>query len=117
MQHVQELRQRLFVWALSALAGGAVGYMISDTIQHLLIKPLNQPLFYTSPTGGFDFLLRICIFFGILTSIPVFTYHLLKFIEPTLAKKTRFLIIKLLLSSVVLAAIGVSFAYFISLPA
>ncbi len=117
MAHVQELRQRLFIWALSALVGGAVGYFLSDKIQTMLIEPLNQPLFYTSPTGGFDFLIRICIFFGILTSVPVFVYHLLKFIEPTLAKKTRFLIVKLLLASVVLAGIGITFAYLVSLPA
>jgi sec-independent protein translocase protein TatC len=74
-------------------------------------------LFYTNPTGGFDFLIRLCLFFGMFLSVPVFTYHLLRFIEPTLARKTKYLIVKLLLSSLGLALIGAGFAYFISMPA
>lgn len=117
IRHIQELRRRLFWSVVCLCAGAGIGYFLNEKIFNILIKPLNQPLFYTSPTGGFDFLLKICIFFGVIVSVPVFTYNILKFLEPTLPSHNRWLLVKFLASSCVLAVFGVGFAYFISLPA
>jgi sec-independent protein translocase protein TatC len=81
------------------------------------LRPLNQPIFYTTPTGGFDFILKICFFFGFLVSIPVFIYHLLRFIAPALSRSIRRAIVLVLFASLVLMIIGINFAYYISLPA
>lgn len=117
LEHVEELRTRLTWSALVLVLGGVIGYAIHQTIFKLLVKPLNKPLYYTSPAGGLDFLIKICIFFGFICALPVLVYHLLKFLEPALPAHARRGMIRILVSSVCLALFGVCFAYFISLPA
>lgn len=117
IEHVQELRLRLLVPALFLLIGGVVGYLLREPVQALLMKPLSQPLFYTSPAGGFEFVFKVSLFVGVLAAVPVLTYNLLKFLEPAMPSHVNYLIIKVLVASVSLAGLGAGFAYFVSLPA
>ncbi len=115
--HLQELRTRLLWITLSVTAGTMIGYLIRDQLLAFLIRPLNQPLFYTSPAGGLDFVIKVCFCFGLLLSLPITMYQLFLFIAPALPTLTRQLIIGSFLSSFLLLIVGVSLAYFISLPA
>src|SRR5690606_28648357 len=83
----------------------------------LLIKPLGQQLYYTSPAGGFEFLIKVCLFFGFLLSIPVLVFHLIKFVSPAIPGRIVNKTGKILIVSTCLALMGVAFAYFVSLPA
>ena len=114
--HLAELRTRALTVALSLIAGGVVGYYWREPVKHFLIKPLGQTLYYSSPTGGFDFIFRICLFFGLLFAIPVLIYQLVRFVEPVLARRGRGLIFKLVLASIFLSGAGFAFAYYVSLP-
>jgi sec-independent protein translocase protein TatC len=116
-QHLLELRRRIFWAVMSLLGGGVFGYFIRDHIQAILLDPLNQPVYYTSPTGGFDFLFKLCIFFGFIFAIPIITYQVLKFFEPVIPGKTGKVMVKAMLASVLLTVSGIAFAYFLSLPA
>lgn len=116
-QHLGELRRRLFWSVLSLLFGGGLGYMLREPIQAALLQPLDQPLYYTSPTGGFNFIFNICLFFGIIFSVPVITYQILRFLEPVIPGSGKRFIAKLLLASISLTVAGVAFAYYVSLPA
>jgi sec-independent protein translocase protein TatC len=115
--HLQELRSRILWCVAFFLIGTVIGYFLHDSILTVLIKPLNQPIFYASPAGGFDFVLKISLFFGFLLSLPVFVYHTVRFIEPALPKKYPNLILTTLTASSILLIVGMSFAYFVSLPA
>jgi sec-independent protein translocase protein TatC len=117
IEHIQELRQRLFWTILCLVIGACFGYMLRDAVFDFLIKPIGQPLYYTSPTGGFNFLLKSCIFFGVICATPTFIYHLLKFLEPALPKHIGNLITLYLVTSFILLLLGMAFAYFIGLPA
>lgn len=116
-EHLQELRSRFLISLLALLVGTIGGYALHMTILDWLIKPLNQPVFYTSPAGGFDFILKISLFFGALVALPVFIYNLLRFIAPALPKQSPKLLALLLIASCLLMMAGMSFAYFVSLPA
>ncbi|MDQ3159018.1 MAG: twin-arginine translocase subunit TatC [bacterium] len=116
-EHLQELRRRLMWSALALLSGGSLGYFYNKQIIAWLVKPLNQQLYFTSPAGGFDFLIKICVFFGFLLAIPVLVYQLIKFLSPAVPNHISYKTGKILISSVILAVAGVSFAYFVSLPA
>lgn len=94
-----------------------IGYFFHQDILDVLIQPLDQPIFYTSPSGGFEFVLQISLFFGFLLSLPVFVHQTIRFIEPALPKKFPHSVGVVLLSSIFLMSLGVCFAYFVSLPA
>jgi sec-independent protein translocase protein TatC len=73
-------------------------------------------LYYTSPTGGFAFLYKICITAGIVFALPAILYNCFKFLEPVLEKHQRKGTLKYIFWSFLLAYIGIAFAYYISLP-
>lgn len=116
LDHVLELRRRLFWVALVFVAGSSLGFLLNEPLQVLLVQPLGERLYYTSPLGGFDFLFRISLFFGSLAAIPVVVYNLIKFIEPVLGLVHKAYVVRLCVSSALLMATGVAFAYFLSLP-
>lgn len=116
-QHLSELRRRLGSSLLFFMIGSVIGYLIHDQVLTLLTKPLNQPVFYTNPAGGFEFVFQISLFFGFLVSLPVFVYHIVRFIEPALPKRYPKLLFIILISSSLLLISGMAFAYFVSLPA
>lgn len=116
MTHVEEMRKRAMGSVLALLVGGVIGYHFQEQIIAWLVKPLGQQLFYTSPTGGFDFLIKICLFFGFLLAIPVIIYNFIRFIAPAIPGQVAYKTSRILLISTALALSGVAFAYYISLP-
>lgn len=114
--HLLELRSRLFTSLLSFIAGSIIGYLIHPTLIEILIKPWGQSVFYTSPAGGFDFVLKVSLLFGFLVSIPILLYHTIRFVEPVLPARTTPKLTLVLTASVVLLILGVCFSYFVSLP-
>lgn len=115
--HLNEVRSRLLVVLFFLLAGTVVGYLLHEQILSILLLPFDQPLYYSSPAGGLDFILQLSFFFGGLVSIPVFVYQVLKFIEPAVSTKFRKSLPQIVCISCLLLVCGMSFAYFVSLPA
>jgi sec-independent protein translocase protein TatC len=115
--HLDELRRRLLYCVLALVVGGVAGYQYQTEIIKWLVKPLGQQLFYTSPTGGFDFLIKICLFFGFLLAVPVIIYNIIQFLAPAVPRRVSYSVSRLLFVSIVLALSGVLFAYYVSLPA
>lgn len=115
--HVQELRSRTLISIAALVIGTICGYLLHPTILDLLIRPLHQPVFYSSPSGGFDFVLKISLFFGFLVALPIFVFQLLRFVAPALPQQSPRWLLTLLVSSCVLLVTGMSMAYFVSLPA
>lgn len=118
IEHVYELRKRLFYVAISVVFFSAVAYSVERTTIAWLLRPAGgQHFIYTSPIGGIDFLFRVCIYIGIAASIPVIVYQFLKYIEPLLKESSvRFITTGSIVSGI-LALLGIMFGYFIGLPA
>ena len=115
--HVRELKRRV-LWSVGAIIlGAAAGWELSDHLLRVLQKPLGQTLFYTSPAGGFSFIIKLSLFFGIIVGLPVVMYHTAQFLRPLMQQLTRRSLSYFMIWSLILAAAGVGFAYFISLPA
>lgn len=115
-EHVRELRQRLIYSFAALLMGSIVGYAIHERILTLITHPLHQKLYYTTPTGGFNAIIKISILFGVIVAVPVFVYQLGKFLSPAF-KHHNIRAFRMAFLSVILALLGVLFAYYISLPA
>lgn len=118
LEHVHELRRRLFYIAISVTIFSCAAYGVEHTIVDLLLRPAeHQKFIYTSPGGGLDFLFRLCLYVGIACSIPVIVYQILRYLEPLLHFNTRRAVAWGSIASGILAAIGMVFGYFIGLPA
>lgn len=115
--HIHELRRRLTWPALILVVGGAVGYIFHGAIIAFLQAPLNQTLYYNTPAGGFNFIMKVCFLLGITLAVPVLIYNIISFIEPAVEKKiTRKIIAFVTILSLTLGVMGAAFAYFVVLP-
>lgn len=117
IEHLNELRSR-FVWcALALIAAGGLGFSLHEKLLALIQRPLGESLYYTSPTGGFNFIFKLSLTFGLIVALPVVFYHAIKFLSPLLDRSSKIRILNYTAWSVILAYAGVLFAYFVSLPA
>ena len=117
LEHIQELRSRLFWVVATVLVASSAGYLIKDEMLSVLTHPLgNQQLYYLTPIGGLSFIIKLCFYFGILVSVPVIVYHLYRYLQPLMGGQ-RLSVGRYFMFSFLLAAGGIAFAYFVSLPA
>jgi sec-independent protein translocase protein TatC len=98
-------------------AGAAAAYGVQQHIVAILLKPAGaQQFIYTSPGGGLNFLVQICVYSGVLVSIPIIVYNLMKFIEPVMPANSTKYVLRGSAVAGVLAAGGVVFGYYFGLP-
>src|SRR5688572_1110917 len=93
LEHLHELQIRL-TWAVLAIvvcAGAA--YSVNEQLLKIIQRPLGQTLYYTSPTGGFSFLFKLCIVSGLVVAMPIVLYQLFKFLGPLLGRVHRLVIV------------------------
>jgi sec-independent protein translocase protein TatC len=118
LDHVRELRGRLFWVAAAFLGSSALAYPFYDELISILTSPLHgQQLYYLTPVGGFSFILKICTYAGIVLTLPAITFHLYRYLQPVIGVRHFKITLLYTVASCILAAGGIAFAYFVSLPA
>jgi sec-independent protein translocase protein TatC len=118
LAHVYELRRRGFYVALSVGLWAVVAYNLQRPIVAGLLRPAaDQEFVYTTVGGGVDFLLRVCIYSGLVMSFPLFIFQILQFLRPLLIRDAFRFIVWCSVASGVLALGGVAFGYLVGLPA
>ena len=116
--HIQEFRNRLLVVAVFVVLFSGIGYAIQQPLIKFLLHPAaDQQFIYTTPGGGLNFLIQVCIYFGIALSLPAIVYQILKFMEPLFKRRDQNFIMQSTLFSAFLAVSGMAFGYYIGLPA
>lgn len=117
LDHARELRNRLFWIVGFAVGAAAIAFLFKDAIANILTAPLgSQALYYLTPAGGFSFIIKICTYAGGIIAVPVFLYHIYRYLEPLMGNRKKSVWLYTCLSAT-LAFAGVCFAYFICLPA
>lgn len=117
IEHLNELRRRLFYVALSIVLWSAAAYAIEHSIVGWLLAPAEgQKFIYTSVGGGLNFLFQVCLYVGIAFSLPVIVYQSLRYVQPLIGRHaTRFILTASAVSGL-LAAVGMLFGYYLGLP-
>jgi sec-independent protein translocase protein TatC len=115
-EHIKELRRRLMYVITVVVVGCGVGYAIHEPLFRILKRPLGQELYYNTPVGGFNAMLKIAVLVGLVFGIPFLFYQICQFLAPAFKRLGDRQPIKILVWSIVLAATGVAFGYFVSLP-
>ena len=117
MDHLNELRGRLLCTVGVFIIGAAVGYLVRVDIIRYLQSPLHESLYYTTPTGSFEFVMQVSGLIGLIAALPVLVYNLLRFLEPALPQRlSKAMLALVVVLSFALAMTGVAFAYYVSLP-
>jgi sec-independent protein translocase protein TatC len=117
LEHVHELRRRLMWPALAFVVFGSLGYLFHVAIIEFLQRPLHQTLYFTTPAGNFNFIMKVCVIFGITVAIPLLIYNLVTFVEPAIHKLLRRrAITTVAVLSLVLGLAGAIFAYYVVVP-
>ena len=99
LEHVRELRSRLFWASLGLLGGFVVGFILSQRVFHLLAEPYcslpsswvgGQCKFLVLGVGDTLILrLKIALWVGIILGAPVWLYQLWAFVAPGLHRHER----------------------------
>jgi sec-independent protein translocase protein TatC len=125
VEHLDELRQRIFVCIAALAVGVVVGFIMHKRLIHWLSLKLPQDkldqqggkLITLTPGEGFMTSLWVAVYFGFLLALPVFFWQIWQFFIPAFDRAHAKLIKYFVMLAWVLAAIGIVFGYFIVLPA
>jgi sec-independent protein translocase protein TatC len=90
VDHLDELRSRLFRCILAVVAGSIVGFYFAVPVRDFLLQPLpNGVAQVLGPGDGFAIQLRISIVIGIILAMPVLLYQIWSFVAPGLTPAER----------------------------
>jgi sec-independent protein translocase protein TatC len=112
--HLDELRRRIMWAALAILIATAVAFIFSDKLIKLVLLPSGGlQLNAFSIMDGFMIKWRVSLIAGIAVAFPIWAYQIYGFIKPGLYEHEQRAIFPVLLGSLVLFLIGVTFGYYL----
>lgn len=120
-EHLEELRWRLLKCIGAIVLSAFVTYYYSDLLLNSLIKPtenlsVNLNLQVLKVTSMFTIKLGLAIMGGIMISIPVLIYQLLRFLAPAIKNTSKVQFLVVILFSSFFFLMGILFAYHIIIP-
>lgn len=116
--HVTELRRRGLWVGIFFIVFSAAAYSYHEVLLKIIMTPLKgEKLIYLTPGGGFSFIFLVSMYTGLLVTIPILIYHLHAFIKPALPLRARRSAFKIILATTLLVLGGVTYGYFIAIPA
>ena len=124
VEHIRELRNRLFRASLAVLVGLVLGYLVSQPVFELLQRPYCElpgvrdadgtcGMIQLGPADAFLLRLKIALWVGLIVSAPVWLYQLWAFIAPGLHRHERRYSYAFAAIAAPLFAAGAFLAYFI----
>lgn len=117
-EHVEELRQRIFLFIGIILFFTCLAFVeVKDLVKILELPITNVKFFQLSPGEYFISTLKIAFYTGLLFSSPFGMGQLILFLLPGLTKKETRIILPLLASSLILFGLGLAFSYYTLIPA
>ena len=117
-EHIEELRQRIFlVFGIILLLTCFAFIEVKSLVKILELPVSNVKFFQISPGEYFISTIKISFYTGLLFSSPFIIGQLILFLLPGLTKKETKIILPLLLSSLVLFGLGLAFSYYTLIPA
>ncbi len=126
LEHLEELRQRLFYCAVAVLVGGVAAWVLFTQIPgfdplEFLARPATdylhgKKLVYTGPADLFQMQLNVGFVVAMVIASPVIAYQIWGFVAPAMYAKEKRVAIPVILSAVLLFVLGVALAYLTVLP-
>ena len=113
VEHLTELRRRIFIGLAAILAGTVIGWFLSPQLIVILAEPLalDEPLRFTSPSAALFLRLKLALMVGLALGSPVVLYELWAFISPGLTPHERSVSRPWVPLALLFLALGIGVAY------
>jgi sec-independent protein translocase protein TatC len=117
LEHLKELRNRLFRAAIALLVTTSVSFFFTKQVLLFLIAPMGDALPQAlRPTESLGNYMKVALLCGIILAMPFIVYQIGRFIAPGLTKHERRYVFFLVPGATLSFVTGVAFAYFVMLP-
>jgi sec-independent protein translocase protein TatC len=113
VEHLSELRRRIFISILFVVIGTAVGFLLAPSAIVILKVPIAQPLYFTAPSSAFFLQIKLALMIGVALASPVILYQLWAFVAPGLTSRERRLALPWVPLGLFFLLVGIGVAYFI----
>ena len=125
MQHLEELRKRIFYSVISVAVFFGVGWWKHLELVNFMERPIwaalknnhmDTALVYTNPTDPFNLYLKVAFLAAIFLACPFILYQIWMFISPALYRNEKRWTLPFLVMSVGLFVSGGAFGYKVVFP-
>lgn len=125
LEHLEELRTRIFHVLVAIACGTAVCWWYHQALFGFMQKPIievlkanNQPqrLGFLSPTEPFNLYIKISVLAGLFVTSPYVLYQVWLFISPGLYRREKKYVFPFMFSTIILFLLGGYFGYKIVYP-
>ena len=120
VEHLEELRQRIFVCLGALLVGFVVTYAIHRLLLHWLNRPLPAHVGKPITLGvaePFLTVMKLSLYGAVILAAPVILWQLWGFFAPAVEQSQERRVLMFVLFATALLVAGIVFGYFVALPA
>jgi sec-independent protein translocase protein TatC len=120
VEHLDELRSRLLISLGALVAALTVTWIFRKTIIGWLNRPLpegkGQPI-TLNPLEAFSTSFMVAFYAAVAIALPILLWQLWSFLAPAFEETSQAVVVRLVFAATALFALGMSFAYWVALPA
>ena len=123
LQHLGELRRRVFICVVAVLVGSAVSFAFFEQIIDILVEPAKElnlgtggELIYTEVTELLTTAIKVSSASGLILASPILVYQGVMFVAPGLTGREKRYLFGFMPAVVLAFGGGVAFAYYILTP-
>jgi sec-independent protein translocase protein TatC len=119
VEHLEELRERIFVMLGALAAATIVAFVFHNRLLNWLNGPLpagHKRLATRGVAEPFTVTLTVCVYAGLVLSLPVALWQLWSFFAPAFDPGSERKVLALVAFAVVLGGAGLAFGYWVLLP-
>ncbi|MDR1178281.1 MAG: twin-arginine translocase subunit TatC [Spirochaetaceae bacterium] len=123
IDHIRELRNSIFVSLIAYIIACIISFILSEKILSIFTEQFTQvsgvvekTLVISSISEGFIAQLKMTVIAGLIISLPVHVFSIVKFVFPGLTVRERRIVLSFLVFSLILIILGSYLAYFKIVP-
>ncbi len=127
MDHLMELRSRIFITLLVLVLAMVASLVFYKDVSRILMQPLHDynatvgekekvEVFTMRPTEGFVAVMKLGLWGGLVLAFPMITWQIWRFVSPGLYRREKLAILPILTLGAFCFSGGVYFAYRFVLP-
>lgn len=117
LEHIQELRKRLFRAIIALIVGATIGSLITNPAIRILVSPLREAdVIVLSPTEAPVIYFKVALFLGFVIALPYIAYQIYAFVRPGLYPKEKKIFLLAVPTVFILFMLGATFTLTILIP-